>query len=204
MHIGVFLFDGSVDFATGKRLASDFAIQFHEHPKFLAHGATFATPVTLRYSMRDVLVKAFSSKFVSTFLADESTILWTIIQIAVIEWLKIIEYTEQILSGETRCDWDISHDDLIRRLKEEASLKDSVQLVKESLHIIDARKGWKLPQDSSRGSNQIREDLEIDIKDLIRRFEALSSWTGHRLQMFAALVGIEESQRAITQSKKIG
>ena len=161
-------------------------------------------PMTPLYNMRDVLLSAFSSQFASTLLVDESTILWTILRVTVSEWARIIDIAQSIISLEMRCSLDISDDDLIRRLKEEVSIKESVQLLKESSQITKAKKGWKLPQNNSQGPSQIREDLETDIEDLIKRFETVSSWTGHRWQMLAALVGIEESQRAIIQSKKIG
>jgi hypothetical protein len=154
--------------------------------------------------MRDVLLSRFSEDFTSTVLADESTILWTILQIAVSEWLQLISTTERLISTEMRCSLDISHDDLLHRLKEEVSFKGSKQLLKESLLIVKAKRGWKLPESSSKSPNRIREDLEADFQDLIKRFEEVTFWSSHRMTMFAALVGIEESQRAIMQSKKIG
>ena len=200
----MFLFDGSIDFVTGKRLTDPFEIKFQEHPKFQAIEATLPVPMTPLHNMRDVLLSAFSSQFASTLLTDESTILWTILRVTVSEWLKIIGIAQKNISTEMRCSLDISDGDLIRRLKEEVSIKESVELLRESSQITKAKKGWKLPQNNSQGSSQIREDLETDIEDLIKKFEAVSSWTGHRWQMLAALVGIEGSQRAITQSKKIG
>lgn len=200
----MFLFDGSIDYVTGKCLTGPFEVNFHQHPKYRALEDTLSMPRTPIYNMRDVLLSAFSSQFASSLLSDESIILWTILRAAIAEWLNLVSSSEHLISLESRCTLDISDDDLFRRLKKELSIKESVQLLKESLQITKAKKGWRLPQNNSQDSSQIRKDLETDIEDIMKRFEAVSVWTGHRLQTFAALVGIEESQRAITQSEKIG
>lgn len=154
--------------------------------------------------MRDVLLKAFSKEFAYTIWADESTILWTILRAAGFEWLDLIETTELMMRTEMRCTLDISIDILLYGLKEEVSFLESLELLKETLQIIKAKKGWKLPLRKSQSPNQVTLDLETDFQDLIRRYEAASVYNSRRPQMLAALVGIEESQRAISQSKKIG
>ncbi len=137
-------------------------------------------------------------------LADESAILWTILQIALSEWLEVIGMTENLMALGLRCVFDISDEDVIRRLKEEDSFRESEQLLKESLQVIKAQKGWKLPESNSRSPGNSRADLEFDFEDLLRRFGAISLRSNHRMMMFAALAGIEEIRLAIAQNRTAG
>lgn len=104
---------------------------------------------------------------------------------------------------ETRCTLEMSKDISLYGLKEEASFMESLQSLNEPLQIIKAKRGWKLPPRSSQCPNQATLDLEADFQDLIRRYQAASVYSGRRLQMPAALMEIRESQRALSQSKKI-
>ena len=200
---GVFLFDGSIDSATGKRFTYGFDSLCQEHPELPTHGAISPFIKIPPYNMRDILLNAFSEKFASNVLADESTILWTILQAAEIEWLGLIESNELLMTMEMRCTLEITERVLLNGLKEEVSVIESLRLLKESLQIIKAKKGWKLPPGNSQIPNQTALDLETGFQDLIQRYEAISLRSGRRLQMFAALVAIEESKRAISQNTKI-
>ena len=167
------------------------------------HGAISPLTKNPPYNMRNILLNAFSKEFASNILADESTILWTILQAAEFEWLDLIETTEYLMIADMGCTLTVTEEVLVDGLKEEVSMIESLQLLKESLQIIKAKRGWRLPQGNPEIPNQTAIDLETGFQDLIQRLEAVSLQRGRHLQMFAALVGIEESQRAIFQNKKI-
>ena len=101
---GVFLFDGSIDSATGKRLTDEFVFKFKEPPQYPTHDSTLPMPRTPLYNMRDVLLSTFSGESVPSVLTDESTILWTILRATVAEWLEHIKYTEVLLEDEMMTD----------------------------------------------------------------------------------------------------
>jgi hypothetical protein len=159
------------------------------------------------YSLRSALMRQLrNNSFVRDILEDDSVLIWTLVNVIGAEWLEVLRLMELDVSNESLDIHllDDDHSELERKMKKADLFRENLTMLKDTLGVIIIEGTLSSKTKPGTRAFEMMKDLEVDFKELVSSTEAYIGRLSQRLSIFASVIAIEESRKAIKQADNIG